>query len=107
VADLNDLTQSRDSAVAQVKLYLGLLRGKQVWLVRALIGLGASFVIVLILADTVPGQVLVTGVVAFVHLFFSWIIGLLIAIAVLVVVVIATAIYLDRKGGRVRIEEDE
>lgn len=108
VADLNDLSQARDSFPAQVRLYLGLLRGKQKWLVRALLGLGGFILIVLFLADTTPGQVLVTGTVAFVHLFFSWIIALLIAIALIVLVVLGTAVYLDRKsGGKVTIEEDD
>ena len=109
VADLNDLSQSRDSLPAQAKMYLGLLKGKQVWLVRALIGIGGFFLIVLFLADTPPGQALVSGSVAFVHLFFSWIIALLIAIALIVLVVLGTAVYLNRKtgGGKVRIEEDE
>lgn len=107
VADLNDLTQSRDSFAAQFKLTLGALRGKQAWLIRALVGLGVFFVLVLFLADTAPGQVLVTGVVGFVHLFFSWIIGLLVGIALLVFVVIGTALYLDRRGGKVRGEDEE
>lgn len=108
VADLNDLSQARDSFPAQVRLHLGLLRGKQVWLVRTLLGVGGFFLLIVFLADTAVGQVIVTGLVAFVHLFFSWIIALLIAIALVVLVVLGTAVYLDRKsGGKVRIEEDE
>jgi hypothetical protein len=107
VADLNDLTQSRDSFAAQFKLALGTLKSKQFWLVRALIGLGVFFVLVLFLADTTPGQVLVAAMVGFVHLFFSWIIGLLVGIALLVFVVVGTALYLDRRGGTVRGEDEE
>lgn len=107
VADLNDLSQSRDSFGAQFKMALGVLRGKQGWLVRGLAGLGTFFILVLFLADTTPGQVLVTGMVGFVHLFFSWIIGVLVGIALLVFVVVGTALYLDRRGGRVRGEDDD
>lgn len=107
VADLNDLTQQRDSFAAQLKLALGTLKSKQFWLVRALIGLGVFFALVLFLADTAPGQALVAAVVGFVHLFFSWIVGLLIGIALLVVVVVGTALYLDRRGGTVRGEDEE
>lgn len=107
VADLNDLSQSRDSVISQLKVYFGLLKGKQAWLTRILIGLGVFFLLVLFLSDTTPGQVLVTGLVGFVHIFFKWIIGLLIAIALLVFVVVGTALYLDRRGGKVTVEEDE
>lgn len=107
VADLNDLTQQRDSFVAQFKLALGTLKSKQFWLIRALIGLGVFFALVLFLADTAPGQALVAVTVGFVHLFFSWIVGLLIGIALLVVVVVGTALYLDRRGGTVRGEDEE
>ncbi len=107
VADLNDLGQSRDSFIGQMKVYFGLVKGKQAWLIRILIGLGAFFLLVLFLADTTPGQVLVTSLVGFVHIFFNWIIGLLIAIALLVFVVVGTALYLDRRGGKVTVEDDE
>ncbi len=107
VADLNDLSQRRDSFMAQVKLYLGFLQGKQGWLIRALIGLGTFFLLVLFLADTTSGQVLVTAVVAFVNFFFTWIIGVLVGIALLVLVVVGTAVYLDRRGGKVRGEDEE
>lgn len=108
VADLNDLAQSRDSFPAQVKLYLGLLKGKQRWLLRGLVGLGIFFFGVLILADTTPGQLLVTGIVALVHLFFGLIVAILIALGVMVAVILGTAVYLGRqRGGRVRGEDEE
>lgn len=107
MADLNDLTRSRDSFRAQLLLYLGLLKGRQQWLIRGGIGLGVFFVLVVFFADTTPGRVLVTGTVAFVHLFFSWILGLLLAIGLAIFIVIGTAVYLDRRGGRVRGEDEE
>lgn len=108
VADLSDLAQARDSFPAQVKVYLGLLRSKQRWLLRALLGFGLAFVLVLFFADTAPGQVLVTGTVSLVHLLFGWIIGLLVMLVVILVVVVGTAVFLDRRtgGGRIK-EEDE
>lgn len=108
VADLNDLAQSRDSLKAQALLYLGLLKGRQRWVLNALIGLGGFFVLVLVLADTAPGQLLVLGVVGLVHGFFNLIIGLLVFLALLLMAVLGTAIYLDRRGrGTVRGEHDE
>lgn len=108
VADLNDLSQARDSFIAQLKLYVGLLRGRQRWLVRLLFGLAGFLVLVLFLADTTPGQVLVTGIVTGVHLFFSAILLLLLVIALSVLAVLGTAIYLDRQGrGRIKEEDEE
>ncbi len=107
VADLNDLSQSRANPIAQAKMYLGLLKGKQRWLVRGLVGIGAFFLTVLILADTAPGQLLVALVVTIVNTFFSWIITLLILLAILVLVILGTAVYLDRrKGGTVTTDDD-
>lgn len=106
VADLNDLSQKRSSLVAQAKMYLGLLKGKQRWLVNSLAGLAGFFLAVLFLADTGAGQLLVAGVVAVVHTFFSWIVTLLITLAVLVLVILGTAVYLDRRPtGRIKDEE--
>ena len=107
VADLNDLAQSRDSLGAKLKLYLGLLKGRQRWLLNILIGVGGFFIGVLILADTPPGQLLVLGVVGVVHLFFKLIIGLLVFIALLLLAALGTAIYLDKRGrGVVRTEAE-
>jgi hypothetical protein len=108
VADMNDLSQSRDSAAAQARLYLGLLKGRQRWLLRGLIGLGGFLVVVLILADTKVGQVLVDGVVGLVHGLFGLIVALLIALGAVLLVVLGTAVYLDRhRSGRVRGEDEE
>lgn len=107
VADMNELSQVRDSFIGQAKLYIGLLRGKQRWLLRALIGLGAFFFGVLFLAHTTPGEILVTGVVGLVDLFFGVIVGILLALGVLLAVILGTAIYLSRQGGRVRGEDEE
>ncbi|MDP9212036.1 MAG: hypothetical protein M3N59_02055 [bacterium] len=106
VADLNDLTRQRDSFGAQVKLYWGLVRARQRWLLRGLVGLGGFFLLVLFLADTAPGQALVEGTVALVHGFFSWIAALLIGLALVVLAVLGTAVYLDRRGGAVRGEDE-
>jgi hypothetical protein len=107
VADLNDLTRRRDSFGAQAKLYWGLVRSRQRWLVRALIGLGGFFLLVLFLDGTGFGRAIVGGVVDVVHGFFSWIAVLLVALAAVLLAVIGTAVYLDRRGGTVRGEDDE
>jgi uncharacterized membrane protein len=108
VADMNDLSQARDSVGAQVRLYLGLLKGRQRWLLRGLIGLGGFIVVVLILADTAPGQFLVNGIVDLVHGFFGLLVALLIALGAVLLVVLGTAVYLDRhRSGRVRGEDEE
>lgn len=109
VADLNDLTQKRDSFGAQLKLYWGLVQTKQRWLIRGLFGLGSFFVLVLFLDGTGAGQALVRGTLDVVHGFFSLIAALLIVLAVAVFAVLGTAVYLDRRGGggRVRGEDEE
>jgi hypothetical protein len=107
VADLNDLSQSRSSKVAQLKLYYGLVLGKQRWLINTLIGIAAFLVAVLLLANTTLGNLLVVGVVTFVNTFFKWLIILVIGLALVAVAVVSTAIYLDRRGGRVTTEDDE
>ena len=110
VADVNELTRSRDSIAAQAKLYLGLLKGKQRWVLRAGMGLGVFLLSVVFLADTGWGNLLVLGVVDIVHFFFGWLVGLLIFFAVLIAVILGTAIYLDRqgsRGGRIKDESDE
>ena len=106
VADLNDLTRQRDSFGAQVKLYWGLVRARQRWLIRALVGLGGFFLLVLFLDGTGIGQAIVGGTVDLVHGFFSWIAVLLAALAVVLLAVIGTAVYLDRQGGTVRGEDE-
>ncbi|MDP4000002.1 MAG: hypothetical protein Q8Q11_01020 [bacterium] len=106
VADLNDLTRQRDSFGAQVKLYWGLVRARQRWLVRALIGLGGFFLLVLFLDGTGFGRAIVGGVVSIVHGFFSWIAILLVSLAAVLLAVIGTAVYLDRRGGTVRGEDE-
>lgn len=107
VADLNDLSQSRSSKVAQLKLYYGLIRGKQRWLINTLIGIAVFLVVVLLLANTTLGQLLVVGVVAFVNAFFKWVIVLIVGLGLVALAVVGTAIYLDRRGGRVTTEDDE
>lgn len=107
VADINDLSQSRDSFRAQTKLYLGLLKGKQGLFLKALLVLGLAFLLILFLADTGPGQVFVTGIVGLVHLFFGLILTLLLIVGLIVVIVIGTAIYLDRRAGGGRIKEED
>ena len=108
VADMNDLSQSRDSFGAQARLYLGMLKGKQRWLVRGLVGLGGFLVIILVLADTGPGQGLVEGVVSLVHELLGLFIALLIAIGAILVAVLGSAVYLDKhRGGRIKTEEED
>lgn len=106
VADLNDLSQKRDNILDRAKMYLGLLKGKQRWLLNTLFGVAGFFIAVLFLADTAPGQLLVEGILLIVHTFFSWFVTLLISLAVLVLVILGTAVYLDRRpGGRIKDEE--
>lgn len=108
VADMNDLSQSRDSFGAQAKLYLGMLKGKQRWLLRGLIGLGGFLLVVLVLADTSAGQWLVDGIVGLVHGLFGLIIVILIGLGSVLAVILGTAVYLDRtRKGRVRGEDEE
>lgn len=106
VADLNDLTRQRDSFGAQVKLYWGLVRARQRWLIRTLIGLGGFFLLVLFLDGTGLGRAIVGGIVDLVHGFFSWIAVLLVSLAAVLLAVIGTAVYLDRRGGTVRGEDE-
>ncbi|HEY8108521.1 MAG TPA: hypothetical protein VIF43_00715 [Patescibacteria group bacterium] len=106
VADLNDLTRQRDSFGAQAKLYWGLVRARQRWLIRALVGLGGFFLLVLFLDGTGIGRGIVDGIVSLVHGFFSWIAVLLAALAAVLLAVIGTAVYLDRRGGTVRGEDE-
>lgn len=107
VTDLNELSAERQSPLAQAKLYAGALKGKQRWLKQALAGVGVVFLIILFLADTGWGRSLVGGVVGGVNTFFSWIITVLILIGLLILVVLGTAIYLDRRsGGRVSSDDE-
>lgn len=108
VADMNDLSQSRDSFAAQARLYLGLLKGRQRWLVRGLVGLGGFLILVLLLADTGIGRGLVSGIVDLVHGFFGLLVALLVAIGAVLIVVLGSAVYLDKhRRGRVRGEDEE
>lgn len=108
VADMNDLSQARDSLGAQLRLYLGMLKGKQRWLVRGLAGLGGFLLIVLLLADTGVGRGVVEGIVSLVHELLGLFIGLLIAIGAILAAVLGSAVYLDHhRGGRIRDEDED
>lgn len=107
VTDIGEYGQEHDKPLVRAKTYVGILKGKQSWLVNGLLGVAGFFVLVLFLANSSPGQALTSGIVSIVNGFFSWIVTLLIIIAVIILVVLGTAIFLDRKSrGSVTVEDD-
>ncbi len=97
LADLSSIPSADRSPATRIKLLAGMFRGRRQLGLQVLGAATVAFVLILFLADTPPGQAIVTGVVGIVHFFFRWLLGLVILLAVLAAAVAATALYLDRR----------
>jgi Ca2+-dependent lipid-binding protein len=64
---------------------------------KILLYLVIFFVLVLFLADTFPGKLLVSGIVDLTHYIFGWVLAVILFTLAILIVIIASLIYFERR----------